>query len=131
MSKENVEIVRGVHRAFNGRDVEAIVAVWDEQAEFMPVMSALEGAVYLGHEGLRRWMQEVDEDWDVFEAHGDEYRDLGDAVLALGRWHARGRASGIVLDVQTAAWLVRLRDGKVVWYRTFSDRAEAFEAAGL
>jgi ketosteroid isomerase-like protein len=131
MSQANVEIVRGVHQAFNRRDVEAILSVWDEEAEFRPVTTAFEGAVYRGHEGLRRWMREVDEDWDVFEAHGDEYRDLGDAVLALGRWHARGRASGIVLDVQTAAWLARLRNGKVVWYRTFSDRAEAFEAAGL
>jgi ketosteroid isomerase-like protein len=130
MSRESVEIVRSVHEAFNRRDVEAIVAVWDEDAEFRPVTSAFEGAVYRGHEGLRRWMREVDEDWDVFEAHGEEYRDLGDTVLALGRWHARGRGSGIVLDVQTAAWVVRVRDGKVVWFRTFSDRAEAFEAAG-
>jgi ketosteroid isomerase-like protein len=130
MSQANVEIVRGVHEAFNRRDVDAILAVWDEDAEFRPVMSALEGGVYHGHEGLRRWMREVDQDWDVFEAHGEEYRDLGDKVLALGRWHARGRASGIVLDVQTAAWVARLRDGKVVWYRTFTDRDEAFEAAG-
>src|SRR5919197_3675317 len=124
MSQANVEIVRGVHEAFNRRDVDAILAVWDQDAEFRPVMSALEGAVYHGHEGLRRWMREVDQDWDVFEAHGEEYRDLGDKVLALGRWHARGRASGIVLDVQTAAWVARLRDGKVVWYRTFTDRDE-------
>ena len=131
MSTQNVEIVRGVHLAFNRRDVDAILAVWDEEAEFRPVMSALEGAVYRGHEGLRQWMREVDEDWDVFEANGDEYRDLGDEVLALGGWHARGRASGIVLDVKTAAWLVRLREGKVVSYRSFSDRDEAFEAAGI
>ena len=117
--------------ALNRRDVETMVALWDEDAEFSPITSALEGAVYRGPEGLRKWLDALFEDWEVFEAYAEEFHERDDRVLAFGRWHACGRGSGIALDVSTAAWLVRVREGKVVWWRTFTDRAEALEAAGL
>jgi ketosteroid isomerase-like protein len=131
MESENIKVIRQIHAALNRRDIDAIVARWDEEAEFRPIMSSLEGEVYRGHEGLRRWTADLFQDWEVFEVYGDEYRDLGDRVLAFGRWHARGRSSGIELDVTTAAWLARLRNGKVTWYQTFTDRGEALSAAGL
>jgi ketosteroid isomerase-like protein len=120
-----------MQEALNRRDVEAIVAMWDEDAEFRPIMAGLEGTVYRGHEGIRKWLAGLFEDWEVFEAYSERFHDLGDRVLAFGRWHACGRNSGIVLDVDTAAWLVRVREGKVLWWQTFTDRAEALEAAGL
>jgi uncharacterized protein len=128
---ENLEVVRRFHDAFNRRDVDAMVAVWDKDAEFRPIMSALDSQVYRGHDGLRAWLDAIFADWEVFEAYDDEFRDFGDSVLSFGHWHACGRASGVVLDVDTAAWLVRVREGKIVWWQTFTDRAEALEAVGL
>jgi ketosteroid isomerase-like protein len=131
MSQENVEVIRRFHEALNRRDVDAMVAVWDDDAEFRPIMSALEAQVYQGHDGLRAWLRAIFQDWEVFEAYDEEFHDLGDRVLSFGRWHACGRTSGIALDINTAAWLVRLRDGKVIWWQTFTNRAEALEAAGI
>ncbi len=131
MSQDNVEVIRRFHDALNRRDVKAMVAVWDVDAEFRPIMSSLEGAVYRGHEGLRKWLSAVFEDWEVFEAYDEEFRQAGDLVLSFGRWHACGRGSGITLDIDTAAWLVRVQEGKVVWWQTFTDPAEALRAAGL
>jgi ketosteroid isomerase-like protein len=133
MSQENehFKVVRRFHDALNHRDVDAMVAVWAEDAEFRPIMSALDGQVYQGHDGLRAWLDAIFADWEVFEAYDDEFRDLGDRVLSFGHWHARGRASGVVLDVDTAAWLVGVREGKIVSWQTFTDRAEALEAVGL
>jgi ketosteroid isomerase-like protein len=130
MSQENVEVIRRFQQALNRRDVDEMVAVWGDEAEFRPIMSALDSQVYQGHDGLRAWLAALFEDWQVFEAYGEEFHDLGDRVLSFGRWHACGRTSGIVLDVDTAAWLVRLREGKVVWWQTFTNRAEALEAVG-
>jgi ketosteroid isomerase-like protein len=131
MSHGPAETVRRLHDALNRRDVDGVVAGWDKEAEFQPIMSSLEGTVYRGHEGVREWLASLWEDWDVFEAYGEEFHEFGDRVLAFGRWHACGRKSGITLDVDTAAWLVHVRNGKVIWWQTFTDRAEALVAAGL
>jgi hypothetical protein len=68
----------------------------------------------------------------VFESRLEELRDLGDdRVLALGTWQAQGRASGVELGFQKAAWLMQFRDGMIIRLQTFTDRGRAFEAAGL
>jgi ketosteroid isomerase-like protein len=108
-----------------------MVGLWDVEAQFKPIMSTLEGVVYEGHAGLREWLAAVFEDWDVFEAYDDEFREAGDFILSFGRWHACGRSSGIDLNIDTAAWLIRIRNGKVIWWQTFTDRSDALTAAGL
>jgi ketosteroid isomerase-like protein len=84
-----------------------------------------------GHEGVRRWFREVDEQFDEWTIITDEWRDAGDYVVALGRLHMHGRASGITFD-QPVGWLFEIRDGQVFRLETFlDDAAEALEAAGL
>jgi ketosteroid isomerase-like protein len=51
-------------------------------------------------------------------------------VLAVGHLEARGQANGLRLTTP-AAWLVRLRDRKVVGWRVYTDQNEALKAAGL
>ena len=64
--------------------------------------------------------------------NADEFRDLGDRVLALGRWRARGRVSGVGLENVRGTWLVHLEAGQgLSRLQTFTDRAEGLEAAGL
>ena len=128
MSQDNVEIARGVHDAFNRRDVAALLGLLDPEVEWVPILAALEGRVYRGHAGVKRWIKELDTDWEYFETCPEEFRDLGDRVLALGSWRARGRASGVQLENQPGCWLLDLKDGKVMRQQTYTDRAEAFEA---
>jgi hypothetical protein len=57
---------------------------------------------------------------------------VGDeGVLVLGSWRAQGRKGEALLDIPQAAWLVQYQKGLLVRLRTFTDRAEALEAAGL
>ena len=60
----------------------------------------------------------------------EEFREVGDKVVVLGRLRARSRASGMDVDVPMG-FVWTLRDGKAVHGRTFSDQAEALRAAGL
>jgi ketosteroid isomerase-like protein len=131
MSQDNVEIVRRTYPAFNRRDIPAFLESLDPDVEWMPIMAALEGRVYRGHAGVRQWIEELAADWELFEVHTEDFRDLGDRVLVLGHWRARGRGSGVQLENQAAAWLSEVKGGKVVRMRTYSDRREALEAAGL
>jgi ketosteroid isomerase-like protein len=83
-----------------------------------------------GHEGVRQWMAESDAAFDVQRMEAEEWRDLGDDVLLIGRVHARGRESGVEID-SAIAWLYTLRDGKIVLARGYLDVQQALEAAGL
>jgi ketosteroid isomerase-like protein len=57
--------------------------------------------------------------------------DLGDdKVLVLTRQTARGKLSGVPIEHELGD-LLTLRDGKIVRYDSYWNRAEALEAAGL
>jgi ketosteroid isomerase-like protein len=131
MSESHVDLVRRGLDAFNRKDAGAVLETLHPDAELVPMRSLLEGGAYQGHQGLRRFMEEMDDDWETYRLAGEEFRAVGpDRVLVLGRVVATGRASGVAVD-SPAAWLCYVRDGRVTRVRFYSDPAEAIEAAGL
>src|SRR3954464_5472271 len=130
MSQENIEIALAAVDAWNRGDREAWMALWDEGAEFYPLRAQLEGESYRGHDGLERFLDELAEDFEDVRFEIDETRDAGEQVVGIGRFRARGRASGVDLDVPLGA-VVRVRQGKIVYARFFSEPADALEAVGL
>jgi uncharacterized protein len=130
MSQENLELVERLFHTFNSRDMAGFLDLLDQDVEWVPILGLLEGRVYRGHEDVQRWVEDLAPDWELFEVYYEELRDLGDRVLIFGRWHARGRASGVESE-QPATWLLEIKGGKVVRLQTFTDRAEALEAVGL
>ena len=130
MSEENVEIALAAVDAWNRGDHEAWLALWDEEAEFHPLRAQLEGESYSGHDGLRRFVAEMTQDFEEVRFEIEETRDAGEQVVGIGRFRARGRASGVDLDVPLGV-LTRIRRGKIVYTRFFSEPADALEAAGL
>jgi ketosteroid isomerase-like protein len=131
MSQENLEVPRRLIDAYNRGDIPSFLQLLDADVEWIPIMAALEGRVYRGREGVRQWLEDLARDWEYFEPRYEEYRDLGDLVLVLGRWRARGRASGVELENQPATWLYEIKAGKAMRMQTFTDRGEALKAAGL
>ena len=130
MSQENVENALAAVDAWNRGDREAWMAVWDEEAEFYPLRAQLEGKSYRGHDGLERFLAELAEDWEEVRFEIEETRDAGEQVVGIGRFRARGRASGVDINVPLGVF-TRMRRGKIVYTRLFSEPAEALEAAGL
>jgi ketosteroid isomerase-like protein len=130
MSEENVEIALAAVDAWNRGDREGWLALWDEEAEFYPLRAQLEGESYSGREGLERFLAEMTDDFEEVRFEIEETRDAGEQVVGMGRFRARGRASGVDLDVPLGVF-TRLRRGKIVYTRLFSEPAEALEAAGL
>jgi ketosteroid isomerase-like protein len=130
MSQENVEIVRAAFDAWNRGDFDAWIRAWDEQAEFYPLRAQLEGGAYRGHDGLRRFIDEMVEEWDEVRFEVDEIRDAGEQMVGFGRMRARGRASGVDIDVPLGV-VGAVRGERIAYARFFSDPAAAVEAAGL
>ena len=132
MSAEGIEAFKRAEAAFARRDIDALVAEYDPEIEWYPGMAALlagETMVYRGHAGIRQLVHDMDDAFSVVELELDEYRDLGDRVLAIGRIRTRGRASDIE-TVSSVAYLMDRKAGKAVRVRTYTDAAEAIEAAG-
>jgi ketosteroid isomerase-like protein len=130
MSQEDVEIVRAAFEAWNRGDLDALLALWGEEAEFYPLRAQLEGRPYRGHEGLRRFVAELADEWGEVRFEIDELRDAGGQVVGSGRFRARGRTSGLDLDVPVGL-IGAVRNERIVYGRMFSDPANALEAAGL
>jgi ketosteroid isomerase-like protein len=117
--------------------VRAIFADWNSGSREIPTAthpdavlhSALTGGDYDGHDGIRRWMAEIDEQFDFWELVADEYREVGDeGLLVLGAVRMRGRASGLRLE-QPLAWVFRFSGGMIVESWFYPDQAEGIAAA--
>ena len=127
---EHIELfLRGMD-AINRLDAEALVEMVDERSVFEPLRSATEGA-FIGPEGMRRFLADTAEAFDLFKANYTDLRDLGEGrLLAIGTLRMRGRASGVESDIATAA-VVEFRNGVLVHYKDYGDARVALEAAGL
>jgi ketosteroid isomerase-like protein len=127
----NVELHRRANEAFNSRDVEAYIAFCDPGIELHSAVTVPGGAVYHGHEGVRQWHR------DIAEAFGDDIRiepeaffDLGEHTITFHVLRGRGIQSGA--DVTTpAAHVCRWRDGRIVYFKGYVQREDAFEDLGV
>jgi ketosteroid isomerase-like protein len=126
----NAEIVRAAFDAWDRGDHDAWVEAFDAEADFYPLRAQLEGRPYHGHDGLRSFVNELSEEWDEIRFEVEDVRELGERIVGSGRFKARGRGSGVELDVPLG-WFGEMRDGKIVYARMFSDPADAYEAAGV
>jgi ketosteroid isomerase-like protein len=131
MSQENVELVQRAFDAVNRRMVDEALAFIDPDCELhSAIVGGAEGNVYRGHDGFRSWFADSYESFGELQTELTEFRDLGDRIVAFGHVHARGRASGLVLDSPTG-WVFTVRGDKLVKAEGFLSRTDALEAAGL
>lgn len=64
MSQENVEIAKRCIDAFNASDVDAFNALATPDFEWSPSMVAIEGEVFRGSEGIRRYFASLSNAWE-------------------------------------------------------------------
>lgn len=127
---DQIDIVESILAAFGRRDLDALLAEADPEIEVRPaVVGGLEGTVYKGHAGVRDFVADLDRTWSEFRVEPEEFRDLGDTVLVLGRTVARGMHSGVELDT-ASGFVFALRGRKLHSFRSFVSREAALTAVG-
>ena len=125
------QTVRDLFAAFNARDDEATVAFAHPDLEFWPQPTAEaigRTEPYLGVDGFREYLADVDRAWEHFVIEPDDFRAAGNGVIVFGNAVARPRG-GDVTQRLPAIWVFRLRDGLVVSCRIARTAAEATELA--
>jgi ketosteroid isomerase-like protein len=131
MSEENVEVVREMYERREGGDMRVGEFV-DPEIEFVRIGSELPdfAGEWHGTAGLRQATAEYLNVWDDYRFEVERVIDLGDRVLVLERHTARGKRSGASISQQVGT-LFTLRDGLIVRWEYYWERAEALEAAGI
>ena len=123
--------MREIAAALGQRDVDRFLELTDPAVEWHSSISVIsEGGAYHGHEGVRQYLRDVDETFESLSATMDQMLDVGDLVLAVGRLHYRGKASGVE-QAAHFGWVYRFRNGKLVYLRAFRDPEQALEAVGV
>jgi ketosteroid isomerase-like protein len=132
MSRDKVDVAKRVVDAYNRRDVDGLFAeLATPDFEWFPAVTrAFEGGGYRGREGVEKFAADTRENWEELQSIPEEFRDLGDRVLLLGRMQGRGKGSGVPVDAPLAI-IYDFRGDRISRVRMYFDRAEALRAAGL
>ena len=88
----------------------------------------MEGS-YQGHDGIRRWWENVFGVWPDLTTELVEVRDHGHLTVSAMHWRGQGAGSDIPWD-ETLWQVARWRRGKCVWSCNKDTRADALEALG-
>lgn len=130
MSLEHIELHRQVVIAFNARDLEGFLRYCHPSIELHSVFAAVGGAIYHGHDGIRKWFRDFDDSWEDVTAGEETYFDLGDDILAFYVLRGRGRQSGVQVEMENAL-VARWVDGRMTYFRVYREREEALSDLGV
>src|SRR5688500_13329078 len=96
MSHEHVEVARRVLDALGARDASALTDLSDPAVEWHSFFAVGEAqGMYRGHDGVRRFMSDLVDAFDVGFAEVDDALGVGDIAILVGRIRYRGRESGM------------------------------------
>jgi ketosteroid isomerase-like protein len=108
---EGEDVIRDIWRRWNEGERGYNPEIIDPEIE---IHSALTGQVFSGEDGVRRWVAEIDDQFEAWELSVDEiHQSSPEQFVARGSVRARGRQSGLDLD-QRITWRVALRDGRLL-----------------
>jgi len=119
--------LRDSYAALNRRDIDATVAVLDEDAKWVEHSDLPEAGSYRGRETIRAFLEHFLDSWDNFEQQIEDVREADDCVLLFIRLTARGKGSGIDVESRYAHLWV-MRDGRGVRVDAYYDRESALAA---
>jgi ketosteroid isomerase-like protein len=130
VSRENVEIVWRAIDAFNRRDLDLAGQDWDAEAVLDWSRSeGVDAGIYRGREAIRAFWGTWLEMFDQFEFKPDEFIECGEHVVIPNLTRLRGR-DGVEVEARSVL-VATVREGRIVAWRLYQDRAEALKAVGL
>lgn len=129
MSEKNVDQFKESLERFNRDDVAGALRYFHPEIRFEHRLVELQGNV-TGIDAVRDWFVDAMNLFDRWTVDCDDFRDLGDRVLALGTVRALGKESGVEVEMPFTV-LAEFKDGLVTDFTDYGDREKALEAAGL
>jgi ketosteroid isomerase-like protein len=86
--------------------------------------------LHYGRQGMSRLLAMLRDSWTEWRFEAERFIDAGQRVVVLIRVIARGGASGLAAEQETAhVWAIR--EGRLASIQIYRDRDEALKAVGL
>ena len=126
MSQENVEIVRRVYDALDGRDWDALFSHTNREFRMETQLRGL----YRGREAVQEFLEDQDDTFEAWTTEPEEFFDGEDQVAVTVKVTAQPKGSSAAIEVRNGH-LWTFHDGSILSLTTFPKPGEALEAAGL
>ena len=130
-SEDAVALVRRGYEALNRGDVEGVLAFLDPEIEWHGYTHIPESGPLEGREDVRAWLERFLDAWEELEIELTDILDAGERVVALVRFHAIGRGSGVQVEGGVDAHVWTVRNGHAVAVTLYQGTREAMAAVGL
>ena len=131
MSPDHVEIIRRAYELWNADEDERLLESFHPDVVYVTsgVFPGFDPE-YRGREGIARFRDEMLEAWERFELEPLDVAVEGDVVTVAIRFVARGRVSGVDVDV-AFHHVAQMRDGLIYRFAAHPDPERARAAAGI
>ena len=132
MSQENVEIVRRIYEESAHGRFTTCLHLFHPEVEYTRSGDAAVGLTghWRGIEPMLRAAYEWVQTFDLLRVEAEEFIEAGDSVVVFTRQRGRAKGSGVPIDGEFTDVLT-LRDGLVVRFAQYRDRAAALASVGL
>ena len=126
-----LEVVRRAYDAFARGDWEAAFADVDPDVVYeFPEGAFPEGSTFSGREAIVALWQRLSETFSDWRSVPESYYELGEHVLVFVREMGKGGVSDADF-VEELAHILTFREGRIVRFRVFRDRARACRELGF
>lgn len=127
MSEQDVAALRNAYDAFNNGDIDAVIALQDENVEWTePGGGNAPSGTFKGPDAVRdEVLGSVPQNFDEFRAEAEDFKDEGDRVVVTGRFTGKNK-SGAELNA-SFTHTYEMENGKIVRFNNEVDR-EAWAA---
>ena len=136
MSQENAKTLLEAYELLNTRfaalksgEIDDLLAFFDPEV-VIEMVDAPDPDTYYGHDGVRSWFNDYFGPWAAVHIEAEDINESGLWTVALLHTSVRGEASGVELELSTAAFH-QFRGGKIVLDRVYLDRDEGLDAFAL
>jgi ketosteroid isomerase-like protein len=122
-------LIRAGIEAANCGDIDALLAIFDPEAEFHIAPGLGNAGTYHGRDGILRGFEGWLEAWDDFTVDRADLEPVGERhIIGDVRQSGRGHGSGVEVEMRLG-YMWELRDGRVVRFHVVPDRDAALAAA--
>ena len=110
-------------------DFDVVFELLDPGIIWTAMEDAPDAGTYRGHEGVRGYMQDWFDDFDLGEHTLLEAIEVGELVVCVWQGRATGKGSGVTTEINYAGMYRFGEDDRIVEVNEFATRDEAVAAA--
>jgi ketosteroid isomerase-like protein len=129
MSAREETVVRLYNEGWREADFHVVFELLDPEIVWTAIEDAPDAGTYRGHEGVRGYMQDWLDDFDLGGWSIEESIDVGDRLVCVQRASATGKGSGVGGDIHYASVYRFGEDERIVQVNEFATRDDALAAA--